>query len=80
MTEAEWERMLDGFGRETICAYRGDGATCCVCQMFTEGPLARRHAPGCPVRHIAAKVVSPMPPTHREITPGLPAIPPMDWR
>ena len=69
-TVHEWEALLRPFGLEAICALRGGGTSCRVCNVFTGGPygLPYIHAAACPVRPLAARI-------YLQMTDGMPAVP-----
>ena len=70
MTEQAWEDLLRPFGIENICAERGPGTSCRVCNVFTRGwALPYVHAEECPVRGIASQLAI-------QEAPGTPAIHP----
>jgi hypothetical protein len=70
-TAQEWEELLRPFGIEALCALRGAGTSCRVCNCFTRGTcgLPYIHAAECPVRPIAAQI-------YLQMTDGLPAVRP----
>ncbi len=68
-TAQEWEALLRPFGLEDICALRGAGTSCRVCNCFTAGvALPYIHGAECPVRPIAARI-------YVQLTNGMAAVP-----
>jgi hypothetical protein len=72
MGQRDWERLLRPFGLEAICAVRGPGTSCRVCNCFTQARwFPTEHSVECPVRFLAWEAFGWL-----QSEPGTPAVHP----